>query len=125
MRHPKLFRAVAEHLVGEGDTIEMTGRGMSEFNTQGIANLAYSFARHTQLGGETMMKYRHSCSLPFTGGKLAHYTIVYLDVGEGLLRKLFTEIARADVEVHGKLDSHFQLLTASWMNYNDLIEIFE
>ncbi len=109
MRHPKLFRAVAEHLVGEGDHMEITGRGMGEFNTQGIANLAYSYAKHTQLGGETMLKYKHSCSLPFTGGKLAHYTIVYLDVGEGLLRKLFTEIARADLEVHGKFDSRFQI----------------
>ena len=109
VRHPKLFKSVAEHLVGEGDHPEMTGRGMNEFNTQGLANLAYSYARHTQLGGETMDKYKHSCNLPFTGGKLACYTIVYLDVGEGLLRKLFKEIARANLEVHGKLDvSQFQ-----------------
>lgn len=83
----------------------MTGRGMNEFNTQGIANLAYSFARHAQLGGETMDKYRNACSIPATGGKLAMYTIAYLDVGEGLLRKLFAEIARADVELHSKFDA--------------------
>lgn len=104
MRHPKLFRMVAEHLVGKGDHPEVTGRGLNEFNTQGIANLAYSYARHTQLGGETMDKYKHSCRIPFTGGKLAYFTIVYLDVGEGLLRKLFAEIARADMEVHDNLN---------------------
>ena len=108
MRHPKLFRAVAEHLVGKGDHIEMTGRGMNEFNSQGIANLAYAYARHAQLGGETMEKYKHYCTIGFTGGKLAVYTIAYLDVGEGLLRKLFAEIARADLEVHGKLIRCFQ-----------------
>eukprot|EP00536_Pseudo-nitzschia_multiseries_P003502 jgi/Psemu1/64177/estExt_Genemark1.C_540102 len=79
MRHPELFRSVAEHLVG-------------------LANLAYSFARHTQLGGETMNKYERRCRIPFTGGKLAYYTISYLDVGEGLLRKLFAAIAKADIE---------------------------
>ncbi len=102
MRHPRLFKAVAEHLVGKGDDAKMTGRGMSGFNTQGIANMAYSYARHAQLGGETMDKYKQSCRLPFTGGKLACYTIVFLDIGEGLLRKLFVEIARADLDVHGK-----------------------
>jgi hypothetical protein len=111
MRHPKLFQAVAEHLVGKGDHLEMTGRGMSEFNTQGIANLAYSFARHAQVGGETMDKYKYSCRLPFTGGKLACYTIAYFDFGEGLLRKLFTEIARADMEVHSKFDISIGLTT--------------
>ena len=49
-----------------------------------------------------MDKYRYGCRIPFTGGKLAYYTVIYLDVGEGLLRKLFAEIARADIEVHGK-----------------------
>ena len=50
-----------------------------------------------------MDKYKQSCRLPFTGGKLACYTIVFLDIGEGLLRKLFVEIARADLDVHNNL----------------------
>mmetsp|Transcript_10871 Transcript_10871/g.23114 ORF Transcript_10871/g.23114 Transcript_10871/m.23114 type:complete len:1206 (+) Transcript_10871:171-3788(+) len=98
MRHPELFRSVAEYLVGKDDSREMTGRGLDEFNSQGLANLAYSFARHTQLGGETMNKYERRCRIPFTGGKLAYYTISYLDVGEGLLRELFAAIAKADIE---------------------------
>ena len=101
VRHPKLFRSVAEHLVGKGDHQKMTGRGMSEFNTQGLANIAYSYARHAQLGEETMDKYKYNCGLPYTAGKLACYAIAYLDVGEGLLRKLYVEIARANIVVHG------------------------
>ena len=102
MRHPKLFRSVAEHLVGTGDHLEVTGRGLNEFNTQGIANLAYSFARHSQLGGETMEKFKKGCRIPMAGGRLACQFVAYSDVGEGLIRKLFVEIARAGMEVHGR-----------------------
>lgn len=102
MRHPRLFQSVAEYLVGSDDHSQITGRGVDEFNSQGLANLAYSYARHSQLGGDTMSKYERRCRIPFTGGKLAYYTISYLDVGEGLLRKLFAEIARAGIENHGK-----------------------
>ena len=93
---------MAEYLVGKEDNLETTGRGLDEFNSQGLANLAYSFARHTQLGGETMNKYERRCRIPFTGGKLAYYTISYLDVGEGLLRKLFAAIAKAGLENYGE-----------------------
>jgi len=103
MRHPKLFRSVAEHLVGTGDHQEVTGRGLNEFNTQGIANLAYSFARHCQLGAETMEKFRKGCRIPMAGGRLACQFVAYSDVGEGLVRKLFVEIARAGMEVHDDL----------------------
>ena len=102
MRHPKMFRSVAEHLVGKGDDQEMTGRGLSEFNTQGIANLAYSFARHAQLGGEAMDKFGRLSRIPMAGGRLACQFVSFSDVGEGLMRKLFVEIARASMEVHGK-----------------------
>ena len=101
MRHPKLFRSVAEHLVGKGDHAEVTGRGLSEFNTQGIANLAYSYARHSQLGAELMEGSGRGCRIPIAGGRLACQFVVFSDVGEGLIRKLFVEIARAAMEVHG------------------------
>ena len=94
-RHPVLFQAVAEHLVGSKDDPEMNGRGVDDFNSQGIANLAYSFARHTQLGVEIMEKYQEQCLIPATGGRLAAYTTSYLDVGEGLLRKLYSAIAES------------------------------
>jgi hypothetical protein len=102
LRHPFLFRTVAEYLVGKGDEPKVTGRGLEEFNAQGIANLAYAFARHAQLGAETLEKYGRKCRLPATGGRLAVYVVSFLDVGEGLQRKLFAEIARVDLLVHGK-----------------------
>jgi len=104
MRHPRMFRSVAEHLVGNEDDQEMTGRGLSEFNTQGIANLAYSFARHAQLGGETMEKFGRGCRIPMAGGRLACQFVSFSDIGEGLIRKLFVEIARASMEVHDDLN---------------------
>ena len=111
VRHPKLFRAVAEYLVGE-ENEPVSGRGLSDFNSQGLANLAYSYARQAQIGGETLDKYEKKCRIAFTGGRLAHFTVIFLDVGEGLLRKLFVEIAKANLEVHGKF-LFFQFLVLS------------
>jgi len=97
-RHPVLFQAVAEHLVGSKDDPDMNGRGVDDFNSQSIANLAYSFARHTQLGVEILEKYKEKCRIPATGGRLAAYTTSYLDVGEGLLRKLYSAIAESCIQ---------------------------
>lgn len=82
-----------------------TGRGLCDFNSQGLANLAYSFGRQAQLGGETLEKYKKGCRIALTGGRLAHFVVIYLDIGEGLLRKLFVEIAEANLKVHGKFCS--------------------
>mmetsp|Transcript_60797 Transcript_60797/g.69899 ORF Transcript_60797/g.69899 Transcript_60797/m.69899 type:complete len:686 (+) Transcript_60797:953-3010(+) len=106
VRHPRLFRSVAEYLVGKVHTnkVEMTtGRGLCDFNSQGLANLAYSFGRQAQLGGETLEKYKKGCRIALTGGRLAHFVVIYLDIGEGLLRKLFVEIAEANLKVHDNL----------------------
>jgi hypothetical protein len=111
VRHPQLFRTVAEYLVGE-ENEPVTGRGLSDFNSQGLANLAYSYARQAQIGGETLDKYEKKCRIAFTGGRLAHFTVIFLDVGEGRLRKLFVEIAKANLEVHGKF-LLFQFLVLS------------
>ncbi|KAL3916532.1 MAG: hypothetical protein SGILL_005134 [Bacillariaceae sp.] len=97
LRHPRLFRFVAEHLVGKGDDPSVRGRGLEPFDGQGISNVAYVFARHAQLGAEVLQKYGKRCRLPVTGGRLACYTVSYLDIGEGLLRKLYAEIARVDL----------------------------
>jgi hypothetical protein len=100
-RHPLLFKATAEHLVGPDTSPEMTGRGVDEFNTQSLANLAYVFARHTQLGVDVLEKYKEKCCIPASGGRLAAYTTSYLDIGEGLLRKLFSAIAESSIHTHG------------------------
>jgi hypothetical protein len=103
LRHPMLFQSVAEHLVGRGDDPMMSGRGLHNFNSQGLANLAYSYARQAQLGLETMKKHGNSCLIPYTGGRLGLMTTSFLDVGEGLVRKLFTEVARVNIQQCGTL----------------------
>ena len=97
LRHPRLFRFVAEHLVGDGDDPQVSGRGFGQFDGQGISNVAYVYAKHSQLGAESLQKYGRKCRLPLTGGRLACYTISYLDISEGLLRKIYAEIARVDL----------------------------
>lgn len=101
VRHPVLFKTIAEHLVGNGDDPNIGGRGMTSFNTQGTANIAYAFAKHSQLGSEVLDLYGKQCRLPAAGGRLGCYMVAFLDVGEGLLRKLFAEIVRVDLELHG------------------------
>ncbi len=103
LRHPRLFQFVAQYLVGSGEDPEIRGRGLDQFDSQGISNLAYVYARHAQLGATVLQKYGKRCRIPVTGGRLAFYTVSFLDVGEGLLRKLYSEIARVDLEVHGTL----------------------
>lgn len=85
MRHPLVFQKVAEHLVGTGNG-EKT-RGLSSFSPQGLGNLAWSYAKQAQLvqGG--------SESLISSTGRLAVYETISLDVGEDLIRRLFTRIA--------------------------------
>jgi hypothetical protein len=102
VRHPVLFQTVAEHLVGKGDDPNLGGRGgLGMFNNQGVSNLAYAYAKHSQIGSEVLEQFGKRCRIPAGGGRLGCYTVSFLDIGEGLLRKLFTEIARVDLEVHG------------------------
>lgn len=101
MRHPSLFEYVAEYLVGSQDEPEDAGRGLDGFDNQALANLSYVYARHFQLGAEILQKYPKKCSLPLTGGRLACYTVAFLDVGEALLRKLYSRIASIQLETQG------------------------
>ena len=102
IRHPELFRSMAEYLVGDGNDPKMTGRGLSDFNSQGLANLAYSFARQAQLGGEVLDKYGKRTTISLNGGRLGYFIVINLAIGEALLKKLFAEIARTNLEIHGK-----------------------
>ena len=116
LRHPMLFQSVAEHLVGRGDDPEMSGRGLDIFNSQGLANLAYSFARQAQLGVETIKKHGKNCLIPMTGGRLGLMTTSFLDVGEGLVRKLFTEIATVNIQHGGTLRCMLGLVPCYYFN---------
>lgn len=101
MRHPLVFKKVAEHLVGTNE--EDRSRGLSSFSPQGLGNLAWSYAKQAQLaeGG--------SESLISSTGRLAVYETVSLDIGEELIRRLFTRIAETSINTARKftLLSHF------------------
>jgi len=95
MRHPLVFKKVAEHLVGaeEGENC----RGLSSFSPQGLGNLAWSYAKQGQLaeGG--------SESLIGSTGRLAVYETISRDLGDELIRRLFTRIAETSINSPCKL----------------------
>lgn len=87
--------------MGTGESPEITGRGLEGFSQQGIGNLAWAFARQAQLGAEVMSRRERDTTIGMVSGRLAHYAVSYIDVGESLLQKLFYAIAEADIKVHG------------------------
>jgi hypothetical protein len=100
IRHPALFKSVAEHLAGVDDSQATQARGLDEFSPQGLGNLAWSYARQAQLGDEVSER----LNLRSMGnGRLTVYRTSYFDVGESLLHRLFALIAEAKVRVHDEL----------------------
>ena len=99
LRHPALFKSVAEHLVGaeakqvpEGQI--HCGRGMKEFSPQGIGNLMWSYAKQAQLS---------EGSNPDINGRLAIYCTISVDVGETLIKRLANCAAEAGLQYHDEL----------------------
>ena len=98
LRHPELFKFVAEHLVGsENDNTDP--RGLDDFSTQGLGNMAWAFARQAQLS--EMVSDR--LNLNTGNGKMSTYKTIYFDVGENLLLKFFSSIAETNIRVYDKL----------------------
>ncbi len=89
MRHPGVFKRVAEHLVGSDEDAAngKKGRGMSGFSPQGLGNLAWSYAKQAQLGADV------NGSKVGSTGRLAVYETSCLDIGESLIQRLFAGIA--------------------------------
>ena len=99
LRHPALFKSVAEHLVGaeripvpEGQI--HCGRGMKDFSPQGIGNLMWSYAKQAQLS---------EGSNPDINGRLAIYCTISVDVGETLIKRLANCAAEASLQYHDEL----------------------
>jgi hypothetical protein len=100
VRHPQLFKVVAEHLVGTEGT-NAAGRGLQGFSPQGLGNLAWSFAKQAQL----------SSSVPDGGrlhvgasGRQAVYETSCLDVGEKLSLRLYTQICEEAIQGEGGME---------------------
>lgn len=104
VRHPKLFKAVAEYLVGkESDPVPEgqlhCGRGLDDFTQQGIGNLVWSYAKQAQLAAETMNRVDGLSSI--SSGRLLVFTTVCLDIGESLVKRLFNCCAETDLAKFG------------------------
>lgn len=99
MRHPDLFKRIAEHLVGSTANDQRHARGLDAFSPQGLGNLAWAFARQAQLVEDAGS--RINLTVPSKRGKLAVYTTINFDLGEHLSQRLFAAIADADLRVHG------------------------
>lgn len=102
IRHPKLFKAMAVHLVGSEDgSTAATSRGFSGFSPQGLGNLAWAFARQAQLANEVAD--RRKSAIAISNGRLAVYTASYFDIGEVLIQRLFKAIAETALRNHDNL----------------------
>lgn len=102
IRHPSLFKSMAEHLIGREDDPSDNGRGLAEFSPQGIGNMAWAFARQAQLAEDVPNRIKGS-AITYSNGRLAVYTASYFDVGEVIIQRLFAEVAKTDLLVHGQL----------------------
>ena len=105
IRHPQLFRSTAEYLVGREEDGFATRRGLSDFSPQALGNMAWAFARQAQLAEEVVERYKSKSVTPLTGGRLASKSAICLDIGEGLIHKLFSEIAETNLRVHNELSA--------------------
>lgn len=97
IRHPLVFRSIAEYLVGrESDNVPEgnlhTGVGMDSFSSQEIANLCWAYAKQGQLASE------NSETL---NGRMAVYCATAVDVGETLLKRFINCAAETDLANYG------------------------
>ena len=104
MRHPELFRSVAEHLVGpvsdQKNDVQQFGsvRGLQTFTPQGLGNLAWSFAKQATISVEIFLtpdEPESNGNINGNNGRLAVYETSCLDLGETLVTRLFASIAEA------------------------------
>lgn len=98
IRHPALFKSVAEHLVGSEDGVT-DARSLDEFSPQGLGNTAWAYARQAQLSENVIDR----LNLNGGNGRLVVYKTIYFDIGEELLQKLFGSIAETNLRVHDEL----------------------
>jgi len=85
---------VAEHLVGKnsnGISRIKAARGLDGFSSQGLGNLAWSYAKQAQLI-ETAPR-----NISENSGRLAVYEASCRDIGESLIKRLFLSIAETAI----------------------------
>lgn len=97
IRHPLVFRRIAEYLVGrETDEVPVgklhTGVGVENFSSQEIANLCWAYAKQGQLASE------NSETL---NGRMAVYCATAVDIGETLLKRFINCAAETNLANYG------------------------
>lgn len=105
VRHPLLFKRVAEHLVGDSSLESKDKpRGLEGFTPQGLGNLAWSYARQAQLAdAATSLLKQQGIFTSISNGRLAVYETSCIDVGEGLINLLFKKIAEIAIRNQAEL----------------------
>lgn len=92
VRHPTLFKSVAEYLVSSPDMFNES-RGYSGCSTQVFGIIAWSFAKQAQLAKEIVESSTTQTPLGTTTGRQATYDASCVDVGGELIDQLFSSIA--------------------------------
>jgi len=100
LRHPRLFKMFAEYLAGSGDSLEDRGIGLRGFSSQGLANLAWSYAKQAQLASSA----EHARLKVGSKGRQAVHETSCLDVGELQINRLFSCVAEEALHGPGGLD---------------------
>jgi RAP domain len=102
IRHPILFRSIAEHAVGsvEGEC-RGKARGLDEFSSQDLSNMAWAFARQAQVAESASERLNriHGRGRPAVN----KYQTICIDIGEALMQRLFGAIAETSLCMHGNL----------------------
>ena len=95
LRHPRLFKMIAEYLVGNGESAEDRGRGLQGFSSQGLSNFAWSYAKQAQLASSA----EYSRLRTGNKGRQAVHETSCLDVGELQINRLYSRVA--EEALHG------------------------
>jgi very-short-patch-repair endonuclease len=74
-------------------------RGLDDFSSQGLGNMAWAYARQAQLSEVVSDR----LNLNTGTGKMSTYKTIYFDIGENLLLKFFSSIAETTIRVHDNL----------------------
>ena len=92
----------AEYLVGKGESPEDKGRGLRGFSSQGLANLAWAYAKQAQLASSA----EYTRLKVGSQGRQAVHETSCLDVGELQINRLFSAVAEEALHGPGGLDRY-------------------
>lgn len=110
IRHPVLFKKIAQHVLGESDNGNFEGPSnrLADFSPQGVGNFVWSYARQAQLSNEpspmenSSERGQQQSVTSNSSGRLAVYETICLDLGENLVNRLFAAVAESSLSKEGE-----------------------